>query len=39
MYGMGGTAPKAKTQKVVWWTAFGIFFAFVFYVLAKNFLI
>ena len=39
MYGAGGTTPKTKAQKIVWWTAFGIFFAFVLYVLAKNFLL
>jgi hypothetical protein len=38
MAGVGGTSPKTRTEKVVWWAAFGIFFLFILYVLAKNFL-
>jgi ABC-type uncharacterized transport system permease subunit len=37
MAGVGGTSPKTRGEKVVWWTAFAVFFAFVAYVLAKNF--
>jgi hypothetical protein len=39
MSGTGGTSPKTKNQKMVWWAAFGIFFLFVVYVLARNFLL
>ena len=38
MAGVGGTSPKTKGEKIVWWTAFAAFFAFVVYVLVKNFL-
>ncbi len=38
MFGAAGTSPRTKTQKVVWWAAFGIFFLFIFYVIGKNFL-
>jgi hypothetical protein len=32
----GGTSPKTKAGKIVWWSAFSAFFLFVFYVLIKN---
>jgi hypothetical protein len=37
MPGYGG-APKTKGAKIIWWTMFTMFFSFVAYVLAKNFL-
>lgn len=37
MAGVGGTSLKTKGQKIVWWTAFTAFSAFVVYVLIKNF--
>jgi hypothetical protein len=36
--GVGGTSPKTKGQKIVWWTFFTLFFGFFLYVMAKNFL-
>jgi hypothetical protein len=38
MSGVGGTTPKTKVGKIVWWIAFSAFFLFFLYVLAKNFL-
>lgn len=37
MTGVGGTSPKTRSEKIAWWTAFAAFFAFVVYVLVKNF--
>ncbi|ULU26786.1 hypothetical protein DYST_03734 [Dyella terrae] len=37
MSGVGGTSPKTKSEKIVWWTVAAAFFAFVVYVLVKNF--
>lgn len=36
MSGVGGTSPKTKGQKIVWWSAFSIFLLFGLYVLNKN---
>jgi hypothetical protein len=38
MSGLGGTSPKTKAAKIVWWIAFSTFLLFVLYVLAKNFI-
>jgi hypothetical protein len=38
MSGVGGTSPKTRVEKIIWWTMFSVFFSFVAYVLAKNFL-
>jgi hypothetical protein len=38
MAGVGGTSAKTRGAKIVWWTAFAAFSAFVAYVLVKNFL-
>lgn len=38
MAGVGGTSAKTRGEKFVWWVAFTAFFAFVVYVLLKNFL-
>jgi hypothetical protein len=34
----GGTSPRTKGAKILWWIAFSISAAFVLYVLAKNLL-
>jgi hypothetical protein len=36
MVGVGGTSPKTKAAKAVWWILFGIFAISVIYVLIKN---
>ncbi len=36
MFGAGGTSPKTKSQKIVWWLAFSSLSLFVLYVLVKN---
>jgi hypothetical protein len=36
MFGVGGTSPRTKAQKIVWWTMFALFGAFVAYVLVKS---
>jgi hypothetical protein len=36
MVGVGGTSPKTKAAKVVWWILFGIFAVSVIYVLIEN---
>lgn len=37
--GVGGTAPKTRGEKIVWWVAFTAFSGLVSYVLVKNFLL
>jgi hypothetical protein len=36
MFGVGGTSPKTKAAKVVWWLVFSLFSLFIGYVLVKN---
>jgi hypothetical protein len=36
MFGVGGTSPKTRTGRVVWWIAFSVFFAFVLYVVFHD---
>jgi hypothetical protein len=35
--GVGGTSPKTRGEKIVWWTVVTAFSGFVIYVLLKNF--
>ncbi len=36
MVGVGGTSPKTRMQRAVWWIAFSVFVAFVAYVVLHN---
>jgi hypothetical protein len=36
MAGLGGTSPRSKTQKIIWWSVFAVFSLFVAYLLIKN---
>jgi hypothetical protein len=36
MFGVGGTSPRTKKQKIIWWVIFGVFALFVVYVVIKN---
>jgi hypothetical protein len=36
MFGVGGTSPKTRTQRVVWWLVFFVFVAFTLYVAFHN---
>ena len=36
MLGVGGTSPKTKTAKIVWWTMFTLSVLFIAYVVIKN---
>jgi hypothetical protein len=36
MFGVGGTSPRTKAQKVVWWIVFAVFGLFVIYVLLRS---
>ncbi len=36
MFGVGGTRPKTRGQKTVWWIMFTLFMGFVAYVLILN---
>ena len=36
MFGVGGTSPKTKVQKLIWWTVAALFGLFVIYVLIGS---
>jgi hypothetical protein len=36
MVGVGGTSPRTKPERLVWWTVFSIFMGAIIYVLIKN---
>ena len=36
MFSVGGTSPKTKTMKVIWWTMFTMSALFIAYVVIKN---
>lgn len=36
MFGVGGTSPKTKTAKIVWWTMLTVFVLFIAYVVIKD---
>ena len=36
MFGVGGTSPKTKAQKLIWWIVAALFGLFVIYVLIRS---